>query len=301
MIIRTDKKENHPFTFLFAFRFSLSPIFTNMSFLAGIKYFELRTFTFKELNIPPVDASKKYTIEVVEAYLHFLGIPISSLGKKTKLGYLGDLFDLPENIRNQIDPKKVNAPSKWYSFAWMYFLAIAFIGFFIDRKMEENRLENVFAKSKAQQESYLEKPEIGDTYFFVSNRNDIRGEVHQISSDSVQITIQIPKSVATKNSFSSFKTDREALAAFVGLQERKNAISDSLADYFPREKLLRTLLTEQILGNDSSFIQFWLSKFDLQKCFCPQNNCKGMVLTNTPHPFYSTVVLKKVERDTTNY
>ena len=272
--------------------------------IVGINYFELRTFKFEELNIPPIDKSKKYTVELVEAYFHLLGIPVFSLGKSTKLGYLGDYLEMPANIRDQIDPKVLKANGKWYSFAWIYLLIITGIGFFIDRKLEENRLEKLVKKSKLEQEFYLERPEIGDTYFFVSNGKDFRGEVHQISSDSVQITVQTAfqyqKSAGTKR-FSPSGTDKELLDAFVENQERENLISDSLSVSFPREKLLRTLLTQQILGEDISFIQFWLSKFDLQKCFCPENNCKGTTLPNTARLFYDPVVLKKVERDTTNY
>lgn len=284
----------------------LYSIFTIMSFIAGINYFELRTFTFSELNLPLVDERKKYSIAVVEAYFHLLGIPLFSLGKRRKLSYFGDYTDLPENLRQQIDPKIITARGKWYSFAGVYMLIITLAGFYADRKVEENRLGKLFAEDKRQQETFLQNPAVGDTYFFLSKGEDIRGEVHRISADSVQITVQVPfqyqkSGAAKKDIFSGLKTDKERMQAFVRLQERKNLISDSLKSAYPQEKMLRTLITEQILGTDISFIQFWISKFDLKKSFCPENNCKGTAIPNSANQFPATVVLKKVERETTKY
>ena len=133
----------------------------------GHNNFKIKTFSPKELNLPPDERLEGAEIQIRQRYAHLFWIPFFPIGKIWGIKYAGsnDLYELPEDIKSRI--KRLHSvKTPWYSFSLLILIVIGFTWYKTSQAIREAQWESDFYLELAENKMRIKYPTTGDFYSF---------------------------------------------------------------------------------------------------------------------------------------
>jgi hypothetical protein len=133
----------------------------------GHNNFKIKTFTPRELNLPPDYGLKGAEIQIRQRYAHIFWIPFFPIGKIWGIKYEGskDLYELPDDIKLKIKQRH-SIKTPWYSFSLLILIFIGVSWFMASEAIREARWESDYYLELAENKMQIKYPTTGDFYSF---------------------------------------------------------------------------------------------------------------------------------------
>jgi hypothetical protein len=248
-----------------------------MGIIIGWNSFNLESFKLDEQNVPKVEGGDAddhiYLVEVRQKYFHIFFIPFFSLGKLWILHHKGQVYELPENLKRQVQAN-YNIKTPFYTYTLFWLALLAGIIFFANekyeaydlnqyRKKEYNAvLANIDQKLKTlQPDDYLVlEKKYRSSYFLKINRingNTITASKYFRENPTITIYDAMKEQSYSAKDTVSFTLDKIKKAIYRNF-ENEDSMYDFGIDFFNNDTIYRLIdiqnLHEGNLSLDNSYL-----------------------------------------------
>lgn len=244
-----------------------------MRIVFGWNRINLKTYTFEELNLEPIDQFPDAQIRVAQSYFHLFFIPVFPMGKRYDLVMKGQAYHIPPSLRNSIDPEKLKARGKWYAWSLPILAILIFLGVKINGMYTDYKYKKVSMEYAEMQKKFFDDPFVGDhIHFSDNNTTEFDAEVFSYNDQTKKVMLFIDllamqdekllsdaEKGLTKGSPDTLRTllaDRDELV-------ESSVFKDSLTEEYPNQPIFRRLLTLELeeFPINYKFIEMTLAQY----------------------------------------
>lgn len=227
-----------------------------MRIVFGWNRINLKTYTFEELNIEPLEQFPNAKIRVAQSYFHLFWIPFFPLGKRYDLVMNGQAYHIPPSLRSSIDPEKLKARGKWYAWSLPILALIVFIGIALNEMYTDHQYRQQSIENAEIQRRFFDQPVVGDKMHFSNNSNlEFDGEVFSYNEKTKKVMLFLDllnmqdEQLIRDAEKGIVKTSPDTLRML--LDQRNQLVSssvfrDSLEQEYPDQPVFRRLLTFEL-------------------------------------------------------
>lgn len=227
-----------------------------MRIVFGWNRINLKTYTFEELDLQPIEQFPNAQIRVAQSYFHLFFIPVFPMGKRYDLVMNGQAYHIPPSLRSSIDPEKLKAKGKWYAWSFPIIALVVFLGVSINGMYTNYQYRQQSIENAEIQRRFFDQPVVGDKMHFSNNSNlEFDGEVFSYNEKTKKVMLFLDllnmqdEQLIRDAEKGIVKTSPDTLRML--LDQRNQLVSssvfrDSLEQEYPDQPVFRRLLTFEL-------------------------------------------------------